>query len=95
MKQYPFLKLSKKIKDLSDTAAYLYYVLVYADFKKKTFGRAYLAKALGLNNLDYVSELLKEIEDCGLIKREFIYGNEYVNGHINKELRVRICGFDE
>jgi hypothetical protein len=59
----PFLKIDKRVENLSDTAAYLYFVLVYADFKKKTYGRAYLAKALGLNNLDYVSELLKEIED--------------------------------
>lgn len=63
---------------------------MYADFKKKTYGRAYLAKAIGLKNLDYISELLKEIEDSGLIRRDFIYGNEYVNGHINKELRVKL-----
>lgn len=59
----PFLKINKKVVNLSDTAAYLYYVLVYADFKKKTYGRSYLAKAIGLNNLDYVTELLREIED--------------------------------
>ena len=95
MKQFPFLKLSKKIKDLSDTAAYLYFVLVYADFKKKTYGRAYLAKALGLNNLDYITELLREVEDAGLVKRSFIYGNAYADGHINKELRVSICGMED
>ena len=27
----PFLKISKKVVNLTDTAAYLYYVLVYAD----------------------------------------------------------------
>jgi hypothetical protein len=59
----PFLKISKKVVNLTDTAAYLYYVLVYADFKKKTYSRAYLAKAIGLNNLDYVTELLREIEN--------------------------------
>ena len=91
----PFLKLDRKIKNLTDTAAYLYFVLVYADFKKKTFGRAYLAKALGLNDLDYVTELLREIEEAGLIQRSFIYGNEYVNGHISKELRVKICPVGE
>lgn len=63
---------------------------MYADFKKKTYGRAYLAKATGLNDLDYISELLKEIEDAGMIKRTFIYGNDYMDGHINKELRVKI-----
>lgn len=95
MKQYPFLRLSKKIKDLTDTAAYLYYVLVYADFKKKTYSRAYLAKVLGLNDLDYITELLREIEEIGLIKREFIYGNSYMDGHISKKLRVSICGAEE
>ena len=95
MKQYPFLKLSKKIKDLTDTAAYLYYVLVYADYKKKTYSRAYLAKVLGLKDLDYITELLREIEEAGLIKRSFVYGNEYMNGHISKELRVSICEADE
>lgn len=63
---------------------------MYADFKKKTYGRAYLAKAIGLKDLDYVTELLKEIEDAGMIKRTFIYGNDYMDGHINKELRVKI-----
>lgn len=91
----PFLKLDRRIKNLTDTAAYLYFVLVYADFKKKTYGRSYLAKALGLKDLDYVSELLKEIEDAGLIKRSFIYGNAYLDGHISKELRVSICSVGE
>lgn len=47
-----------------------------------------------MNNLDYVTELLREIENWGLIKRDFVYGNEYVNGHINKELRVTVL-YDE
>lgn len=86
----PFLKIDKKVVEISDTAAWLYAVLVYADFKKKTYSRAYLAKALGVNDLDYVTELLREIEDAGLIKRSFVYGNEYMNGHISKELRVKL-----
>ena len=86
----PFLKINKKVVEISDTAAWLYAVLVYADFKKKTYSRAYLAKALGLNDLDYVTELLREIEEAGLIKRSFVYGNEYMNGHISKELRVKL-----
>lgn len=65
-------------------------MLVYTDFKKKTYSRAYLAKAIGLKDLDYVSELLKEIEDAGMIKRSFVYDSEYQTGHINKELRVKI-----
>ena len=91
----PFLKIDKKVVEISDTAAWLYAVLVYADFKKKTYSRAYLAKALGVNDLDYVTELLREIEEAGLIKRSFVYGNEYMNGHISKELRVSICEADE
>ena len=86
----PFLKIDTKVVEISDTAAWLYAVLVYADFKKKTYSRAYLAKALGVNDLDYVTELLREIEEAGLIKRSFVYGNEYMNGHISKELRVKL-----
>lgn len=43
-----------------------------------------------MNDLDYVTELLREIEEAGLIKRSFVYGNEYMNGHISKELRVKL-----
>lgn len=90
MKKLPYLRLSTDITKLSSTAAYLYYILVYADFKKKTFSRAYLAKALGVTNLDYISNLLQEIEEAGLIKRTFEYNNDYHSGHISKKLTVSV-----
>lgn len=64
-----FLKINKKIQELNDTEAYVFMRLVLGKFDKKVIHRKYLAVCLGVTNLDYITQILKRLEDSGFIYR--------------------------
>lgn len=79
-----YLKIDKSIKDLNFTELYTYIIICRANLNKQEITRAYIAKCLDVENLDYVSQVVKNLESTNLIKREYTYSNNLKTGHINQ-----------
>lgn len=86
-----YLKIDKRVKELNDTCAYIYMLLVYSKLIKKEISRKYLATCLGVKSeeSDYISQCLKRIEKAGLIKRH----NKFTNSHLKGVIK-QIIDFD-
>lgn len=91
MKKKSFLKIDKRVSHLNETEAFVYMILVYAKFRKIQISRSYIQTAFGnitynrstkLVSIDYVTKVLRRIEEVGLIKRENKYTNAYNGGDI-------------
>ena len=86
----PFLKIDKRVQELNDSAAFVYMVIVYSIFKKKQINRRYLAEALQVTNLEYISEILTAIEKAGLISRKLTFNNAYKDGYIDVKMNFSL-----
>lgn len=78
-----YIKINKKIKDLSNQAACLYGFLVL--YKNKSLSRAYMAKILNVKDLDTISDHLNKLVKAGLIKISHYYA-----GYNKKRFRIHI-----
>lgn len=64
-----YYQIPKKIAQVSNKTAYLYFTLCWMKGHHRHISRAYLAKALGITSkLDQVTEYLRRLESIGLIK---------------------------
>lgn len=90
MKNKPFLKIDKRVSNLSNTDAFIYLILVYSKFQNKEISRGYLKKCLNSKSEDAISHSLKRIEDAGLINREKKYHNSKWTGQITREFRYTL-----
>lgn len=86
-----FLKIDKRIQSLTDTEAYLYFIIVYTVFVDKDVNAEYLCKCLDIKCHKYLSEMLKNLEDVDLIKRSYTYVNNKFTGEIvNKKVKFAL-----
>lgn len=82
----PFLKIDKRVKELNDSQAFIYLMIVYNKFQNKQVNRRYLAETLGVSSKEYISDLISEIEKVGLLTRANHFSNSYKEGRIDVKL---------
>lgn len=79
-----FWRIANEVDQLNVTEGFVYSILVYNAGKQIT--RRYIAKCLGTKDLDWISDILKRIEDKHIIKR----GKKYLN-QTHRLLDYELC----
>lgn len=64
-----FIKINKKVVEVNNSEAFIYMVIARSNYKKMKISRAYLASCLGVNNLDYITEIITSLVNNGLVER--------------------------
>lgn len=82
----PFLKIDKRVRDLNDSQAFIYLMIVYNKFQNKQVNRRYLAETLGVTSKEYISDLISDIENAGLLTRANHFRHSYKEGWIDVKL---------
>lgn len=89
-----YIKINKNITSVTDVQAYTYFILAYAELTNKKIGYDYLLKSLNIKDKSYLGDILSNLEENNLIKRNSYKTNSNKTGKITTVFSFKIVKCD-